>query len=293
MAFAYLMHGIALSLPFLCPDLGAPECGLDGGRMVEAGPVPHRLEPATMCLGQHDLSPAAMLFRGGRHSARFLVENGARITFSKNPRCDEALFVHHLLCPVMAGALWQRGSCVLHASSLLSPHGAVLVTGQSGAGKSTTVARLVMDGWPLQTDDISAIGAGASGVLEIQPGARAIQLDEQASASLGFDTRGLERHAWQRQKMSVPVPIADPRRGAPVVRIIFLQHAETFSVRTARGRDKLDLLLQAIYGPVLPDVIAGIDALLGRFLRDIEMVVIGRPPEQWTLEEVVEVIRDG
>lgn len=293
MVFLYMMHGVIVSLPFACADLGEPVHGLNADLTVVAGPVPRSLDAATLHQTTIDVSPAALLFRGGQHSARFLVENGTSITFDKNPGCEEPLFLHHLLYPVMVGALWQRGLCVLHASSVLSPRGAVLVTGQSGAGKSTTVARLMADGWPLLTDEVSAIGPGATGVLDVWPGPSAIQLDEQSCTHLGFDTRGLDRREWQRAKMSVRTPPSGSRQGATVAQIVYLQHADAFSVRTVRGRDKFELLLRAIYGPVLADVVAGLEGVLGRAIREIEMIAIGRPPGRWSLDDIVGAIRNG
>jgi hypothetical protein len=293
MAFTYLMHGVVCALPFLCEELGEPVRGLAADIEVVEGKVPRRLETAALHQPERDLSPDVVLFRGGNRSARFLAEKGERITFEKNPRCEDAIFLYHLLYAMMGEVLWQRGACVLHASSVISPEGAVLVTGPSGTGKSTTVARLLTDGWPLQTDDVSTIGPNADGLLEIHPGARVIHLDEGSSARLGLDTRGLMRRDWQRMKMAVPAPVANQRRSVPVTRIVFLQHAEEFSVRKVRGRDKIDLLLQAVYGPVFPEVVARLERLLSHVVREVDMIAVGRPPGRWTVDDVVEAIRHG
>ena len=293
MVFRYLMHGVELSLPFRCEDLGESTTDGEADLDVIAGEVPRLLDAAVLHRPECDVAPATMLFRGGRRSARFLIENGRRITFQKNMRCDERLFAHHLLFPVLTGALWQRGRCVLHASAVLSPQGAVVVTGASGAGKSTTVARLLAEGWPLQADDVCAVDCDGTGRLVVHPGGRSILLDEQSATRLGFATRGLERRDWQRSKMNVPAELVAARQSAPIARIVVLRQAEELSVQTVRGRDKIGLLLQAISGPVLPDVIAKLEALLGQVLREIEMIAIGRPTGRWTLDDVAGAICHG
>lgn len=52
----------------------------------------------------------------------------------------------HLLRPL--------GVSALHASSVLSPHGAVVCAGISGSGKSTTAGSLANFGWPRIADDM-------------------------------------------------------------------------------------------------------------------------------------------
>jgi hypothetical protein len=293
MAFSYLTHGTSLRLPFLCEELGAPGPVLPPDLRVTAAEVPRRLADAELREPLYDASLEAFLYRGGMRSARFLAACGESIVFEKNARCEEALFLHHLLHPVMVAALWQRGLFVLHASSVVSPKGAILVTGESGAGKSTTVARLMADGWPLHTDDVSALRANQDGILQVQSGARHVHLHEGAAAQLGIGTQGLARHDWHRMKMAIPASVSIERHACAIAAIVYLFRADALSVETVRGRDKLPLLLRSVYGPVLRQVSVMRYDLLSRALSEIEMIAIGRPADRWTAEEIVRAIRRG
>lgn len=293
MVTRYRIHGLILELPFPCEELGAPADGDSADLRVTAGEVSRILPDAELRDGAFDMTPTSCLYRGGVRSARFLGENGDTIIFRKNGRCEDDFFWHHLLYPVMAAVLWQRGLFVLHASSVISPHGAVLVTGESGAGKSTTVARLLTEGWPLQTDDVSALCPGADGVLEVMPGARRVHLHEDSAAQLGLDTQGLPCHDWHRMKVAVPALVAAKRRGCAVGKIVYLYHAPVFKAETVRGQGKLPLMLKSLYGPLLPQKSAAHYDLLGKALNEIEMIAIGRPPGCWTMEDVVRAIGHG
>jgi hypothetical protein len=293
MAFSYLTHGTALRLPFLCEELGAPGPDVPPDLCVAAAEVPRQLVDAELREPRYDTTLEAFLYRGGRRSARFLATRGESIVFQKNAHCEEALFLHHLLHPVMVAALWQRGLFVLHASSVVSPQGAILVTGESGAGKSTTVARLMADGWPLHTDDVSALCPNQDGILHVQAGSRHVHLFEGAAAQLGIGTQGLARRDWHRMKMAIPASVSIERHACPIAKIVYLFHADTLSVETIRGRGKLPLLLRSVYGPVLRQRAVMQYDLLGRALSEIEMIAIGRPAGRWTTEEIVRAIGHG
>jgi hypothetical protein len=293
MAFSYLTHGTALRLPFLCEELGAPGPDLPADLCVTAAEVPRQLVDAELRAPLYDTSLEAFLYRGGMRSARFLATRGESIVFQENARCEQALFLHHLLHPVMVAALWQRGLFVLHASSVVSPKGAILVTGESGAGKSTTVARLMAEGWPLHTDDVSALCPNQDGILQVQAGARHVHLHEGSAAQLGIGTQGLVRHDWHRMKMAIPASVSIERHACTIANIVYLFHADALSVETVRGRDKLPLLLRSVYGPVLRQMAVMRYDLLSRALSEIEMLAIGRPAGRWTAEEIVRAICHG
>jgi len=63
----------------------------------------------------------------------------------------------YLLGPVMGFILRRRGITALHASALCVDGKAILLTGEAGAGKSTTAAALGLLGLPVLCEDIAAV----------------------------------------------------------------------------------------------------------------------------------------
>ena len=89
-----------------------------------------------------------------RALADFLVSRDGREVIGAPRRGVSADVVRHLfLAQVMPLALSRRGWLVVHASAVVTPHGAVAFLGAAGRGKSTLGASFVRGGFPLLADD--------------------------------------------------------------------------------------------------------------------------------------------
>lgn len=262
--------------------------------VVREGEVPPEIASARIRAPDCDVTSSTFLLRGGPRSADFLVVDGSIITVRKAPACEVPLFFHHLLYPVMAACLRQRELLVFHASVAALGGNAVLVTGASGAGKSTTIAALMTRGWNMQSDDVSAVRISADNV-EALPGPTHVHLDEGAATRLGLQTAALVRHDWHRMKMAMPAVGPTERTPALLRRIVVLDNNSTGQMRVERveGRAKLPLLLRALYGPLLPEQIDARTGMIARVLETVEFVTISRPTGEWTIDAVVEAITSG
>ena len=63
----------------------------------------------------------------------------------------------YFLGPIMGFILRRRGITALHASAFCLDGQAIVLTGEAGAGKSTTAAALALRGLPLLCEDIAAV----------------------------------------------------------------------------------------------------------------------------------------
>jgi hypothetical protein len=94
--------------------------------------------------------------------ARFVVDRAATRIWGTwcSPLTieDAATF---LLGPVMGFVLRRRGTTALHASAIRIQGHAVVLCGESAAGKSTTVAALALSGFPVLAEDVSAVQQNA------------------------------------------------------------------------------------------------------------------------------------
>lgn len=291
MSHLHLAHGLVLSLPFACDEFPRAAPGAVPDVIVHEGPVPETLIDARFRDPAHETSQTRYLMRAGA-AGRFLAEGGTTLLFQRGPQCEESLFRHILLNPMIAALLRQREMFVLHASGVVSPDGVVLLCGDSGAGKSTTAAALTQLGWPLQTDDVSALRLDGKDSIDVPAGARHVHLFEESSKALDLDTRGLPRNPWHRMKMPVPAlvePVRPPRR---LRRIVHLECAHSPGIEVARvtGRGKLPLLMESVYGPYLAETVAARAMLVGQALRSVEMLRVRRPRTNWTMSAVLDAI---
>lgn len=77
--------------------------------------------------------------------------------------------VVYLLGPVLGFILRLRGLTALHASAAVFGGRAVVFVGPGGSGKSTLAAALARAGYPILSDDVSALSE-TSGVFRVIPG---------------------------------------------------------------------------------------------------------------------------
>jgi energy-coupling factor transporter ATP-binding protein EcfA2 len=195
----------------------------------------------------------------------------------------------------MAAILRHRQLLVLHASCAVNATDTVVLTGESGAGKSTTMAALVAPGWHMLSDDIVALRLNDQDCLEILPGAIHVHLHEDAAAALPLDTGGLAPRAWHRPKTALPLHEFRSSTPCAANKFIHLEKTQSAGIRAeyVTGREKLPLLLRSLYGPVFPGEIATRFELFAAALGDVKVLSVARPRDAWTLNEIVGVVTDG
>lgn len=88
---------------------------------------------------------------------------GNEIIIEPYPEADDRSVRMHILGGLMANILLQRGYIPLHVSAILKEGKLILFTGYSGAGKSTTLAQLHLQGYKIFTDDICVLEAPVNG----------------------------------------------------------------------------------------------------------------------------------
>lgn len=93
-----------------------------------------------------------------KHVARYLASDGARIFIELACGNVENTMVRLvLLTSVFAAILLQRKRLPIHASAILKDGKLILIAGESGVGKSTSLAGLISKGYTLFSDDVVAI----------------------------------------------------------------------------------------------------------------------------------------
>ena len=191
----------------------------------------------------------------------------------------------------MAAALRQRGLLVLHANVALTPSGAVMVSGRSGAGKSTTLAALLQRGCAMIADDVAVLRLGATGSVEVLPGIALMHLWEDAAGRLGLNTKGLPPHPLRPRKAAVAAPVV---HALPLpLRAMYLLECngiERLCVFSLTDMDKLVALLDCVYGPMLPGEHPEQFRLFSATAEQVAIHRIVRPEGRWTVDEVVEVV---
>ena len=135
----------------------------------------------------------------------FVVDaNGERVWGD----CPRPLTIEDLatyfLGPVMGFVLRRRGITPLHASAVCLGEVAVAISGEAGAGKSTTAAALALRGAPAVCEDIAAI-AENRGQFFVQPGYPRVCLWPDAVEKLLGDKEALPNltPTWDKKYLAL------------------------------------------------------------------------------------------
>ena len=155
--------------------------------LVRAGQVPQALPQATARGPTWEIGGDRFLL-SVPGVARFLLSGGREIVYEQDADVAPADISIFLLGTVLGILLHQRGQVVLHASAVRVGGKAVLFCGASGTGKSTLAAALAQRGFPLVSDDLCAVTAGA-GAVAVQPDGRNLKLWAQAIHKLDLAER--------------------------------------------------------------------------------------------------------
>lgn len=293
----YAAYGITIQVPFSCPALSPALPGAVPDVVVGEGVVPRQL-PSPHAEGVcWQAAPGCFLWRGGARAGRFLAEGGGRVTLQRSRRAEEELLAFHFLDAVLAAVLHQRGLLVLHADAAITPNGAVAISGETGAGKSTTLAALLKRACAMLSDDITALGPGQDGSIQVLPGIPQMHLCEDSAQGLGYDIAGLPRFRWRQTKAAVETRSA---MAANPVRLRALYLLRTHSgdgvpIHTLTGVEKFAALQGCVYGPLLPAEHPEKFKLLASVAAQATVARIERPARHWMVDEVVARIldRDG
>jgi len=149
------------------------------------------------------------------------TEDGQRVSLTTDGTVDDFFLAKTERGPVAALERRLRGELTLHGSAAASPEGrALLVLGESGAGKSTTAAALVQDrGYALLADDIAWVDFAAARAF-VPPTEGLSYLAASATEALGLQK--VEDHVYWDEATKCGVPARSAAERAPLGAIVLV-----------------------------------------------------------------------
>jgi hypothetical protein len=291
MSYTYQAYGLTIRVPFACPALTLADTNCIAPAVdvvVREGLVPRRLRAPQASEASWDAAPGLFLLRGGGRGGRFLVEAGA-VTFERNSGCEEAILARHFTDQVLAALLRHRGLLVLHANAVEVPGGVIVIAGESGAGKSTTLATLRDRGGRMLSDDVTALRPGGTrGSVEVLPGAAQTHLAEDAAQGLGYTVDPAQLQPWRRMKAAIPTHDGMASRAARLraLYILRLSGGDDVVVTQANGGDKFRALQECMYGPMFAEEHPALFPLMSMVVETVPFFWLERPGGRWSVGEV-------
>jgi hypothetical protein len=226
---------------------------------------------------------------------RLLVEDGHDVTVQHDDAADPDGDPSWLLqgWAVTLAAL-QRGEISLHAATVRMGDTVVAVAGDRGAGKSTTSMGLRGRGHQLLVDDVALIEFRGDEAW-ITPYARNVHLLPDSAEALGIDFAALPPLALGRDKAAFRAedPPIEPHRLDLIVVLDPDPAATAVTHTAAHGAARVQALMGHTVRDGLAPLILGqatYFARLARLANSAPVVLLRRPAEGWTLDEVLDAI---
>jgi len=287
--YHYSAFGIRIDSEILLPELSVVPETATADVIIRYGDLTNTDD--SMC-NYNDWKAGNFLFKVDDVPA-FCIMNGKQIVVQ--PFQDSAAVLPELLGTVMGALLMQRNMLPVHGSMIIMNGFAIIFTGESGAGKSTTAAALRKRGYTLMSDDLSAMTCDCDGIFWGQPGYMQQRLGEDTTELLDIDTSGLEKVFEFRNKYVVPVSVDFDLKPIPIGAIYEIVKApcEEIIIENLQGIEKLKTLMNNTYQPLLVSLFDAKEKHLKQCLqlsKQIPIFRLSRPEAKMSIDQQIEAI---
>lgn len=227
--------------------------------------------------------------------ARYLVEQGRRISIARDAAADDDDVRVFLLASVFGALLHQRQDLVLHGSAVEWKGEAVVFMGHSGVGKSTLASAFRKKGHPILTDDLCVIRPATDGRMLAHPGFPQTKLWLDSLKQLDVSPEGLRRIRNKLEKRAVPLGADFIGRALPVKKIFLLRphNHPDLELNPLTGPQKFAMLKNHTYRF---GFLAAIEGKAGHFqhamklAQQVPVAVAIRPSGSFQLDDLVRLI---
>jgi hypothetical protein len=247
--YYYSIFGLYFESELELPMLNAISKPHSIDAIIQFGEVPEHLENPQDARVIYEAKPNHFLMWFNFNPVRYYVTNGNTITIHTGGHQDWDFIRLFTLSPAMGALLHQRRVIPLHASGFMIDGAAVLFSGQSGAGKSTTAAAFRDKGYTLVADDVSVIYNDENNQPIVEPGVPFVKLWRESFKLLDKEVPVNGRIREQVEKYYFPIDKL-VEKALPIKRIYILEKSsliDTPEIKTLSSIDTVHHLRMGTY----------------------------------------------
>jgi hypothetical protein len=179
----------------------------------------------------------------------FEARAGKEIFYEEYPGQDEAEAKEFVMGNTIALLFFERDMNVIHGSAVRFNDRTIIISGDSGAGKSTTASKLIKEGGKLISDDQCVVFM-QDGQAMLLPGYPSQKLCEDASERNEFDVNKLIKIDNYKNKFAIPRVEDYFGKISKLDAIYFLsKHQEGNDVifENIKGADKVNIMTMNLF----------------------------------------------
>lgn len=218
--------------------------------------------------------------------AHFYAKKGKEIEILPIGKLDQKAIELYLNGSVLGAILHQRHHLPLHASAFRYQEKTVVLGGNSGAGKSTTLGAFLKEGAEFLTDDITPVEL-ENNIVSLQCISDQYKLWGDSMDLLGLDKKK-SHEVWPKMDKYFVQPKTMPDRKCRIqMDVLFFLHAsdsEEVNLIELTGHRKVEMLIENVYrGEYLAGMKAAKNTYFALFIRmaeTIPMYLVERPANQ-------------
>lgn len=274
-------------------ELLAPETTGTPDLVISYGTSPRKLDETLIDVGWVKSNKTEAIVNI-ENIACFYVTNGNSIVIENLGTDDEEQIRLYLMGTCMGAVLQQRGIIPLHGSCVCKDGKAFVITGDSGAGKSTTAAEFLKRGWKLMSDDVTPIveDNGTYYARSTYPGQKMWQDTIDRSDNEDRVVQNIIRENDGRQKFQLQARNSYINATLPLMYCVYLvPGSETLMMDELLGFAKTDMLMRNLYRGFMVGDKAGRSAQLKTCIKlgeQVRLFLVARPVNEFTETKIVD-----
>lgn len=226
--------------------------------------------------------------------ARYKVSDGKQIIIEPLADADVESIKLFLNGPVFGALLLQKGLLPLHAAAFEYNGKAILISGNSGIGKSSTVAHIAKQGYKLIADDISCVRIVNNQVKVFSSG-NYIKLWKDSLQKLELEHKDLKKVRNKLEKFLYPVQTSSDSWIVNKIYFLKSHNLNHVTIAAIKGAERFASIKDNTYRKVL---IKGLEiekeffSLAMKIAMNVSVSTITRPNFGFHVEAIANAIMD-
>ena len=292
--FFYWAYGLEIQSELEFPEMH-PYAIKKADLEIKFGSVPAALTgPEVIAKEKFFISPTEYLIH--LPICSYYVKEGASIIIELKENADLPSVRLFLLTNAMAAVLHQRNKVALHAGAIQTEKGLVVICGESGAGKSTTISALQQKGYKIFVDDVLVLEKNEEHVVGVAA-YPTLKLWDDTIEKLALGVIPEEQKLRESvNKYRVSFQEDFTTRTTPLYKIFYLRKEEaknSIEVTKKDGLEAFKILYSQLYRTSMINNAKSQAILFERLnqaVNQTNLIEVARPLDGNSIDEIVQTI---